>query len=134
MTEIIIVTHGGFGNELYKSAQMIVGEYENVKTLGFYPTDLVDDLKEKVDRLVKDTSICNQKLILVDLFAGSPFNASVPQLANPNVEVVTGVNLPMLIEALMNKQNMSAAELKEICLSAKDAIRSIREVMEDVIN
>lgn len=102
MIGILIVTHGNFGTELLKSAELIIGKQENVETLGLNHGDSVDELYKKVKDAIQKLDTEGGVLILTDLFGGSPSNVVAASLKGNNgrIESISGVNLPMLIEAL----------------------------------
>ncbi|MDY6985850.1 MAG: PTS sugar transporter subunit IIA [Candidatus Thermoplasmatota archaeon] len=93
---IIIVTHGKFAKALIETSAMIAGKQEKLYAVELEEGQSPESLKERIDALLTEKS-----LILTDLFGASPFNASIKLL--DRAEVVTGVNLPMLLELLMNR-------------------------------
>lgn len=101
MTEraILVITHGEFGIELVKSAEMIMGPLENVKALALRPGNSVDDLREEANAIVeKNKENGLETVVLVDLLGGSPSNVALSLLAKNDLKILTGVNMPMLIE------------------------------------
>jgi|SRR5699024_10535056 len=116
---VIISTHGLTSIELLKSAEMIVGNQTNVETVTFKEGEGIDDLKEKYNKAIQNLQSNDELIILADLWGGSPFNVA----ANLNIEVVTGVNIPMLIELFMNRDHMEMDELiKTIMNTSKESI------------
>lgn len=132
MISLIIGTHGSFSKELINSAELIYGKLENVNYITFLPgegqNDLINKYKDIVNKLDQDPKI----LFLVDLFGGSPFNAaSILAFDNVNMDVVTGVNLPMLLEVYSNLENSTLNELVEIAInSAQKSVRSLKKSIE----
>jgi len=139
MISVIIGTHGIFSEEILKSAEMIFGTQENVGSVTFKPGEGVDDLVEKYNKLISELDCKDGVLFMVDLFGGSPFNAaSILAMKNDNMEIVTGVNLPMILESLGSRDFSSLSELLAIAEnSGKEAIRvlnkNIQTDMEDDI-
>ena len=129
---LIIGTHGSFSKELINSAELIYGKLENVNYITFLPgegqNDLINKYKDIVNKLDQDPKI----LFLVDLFGGSPFNAaSILAFDNVNMNVVTGVNLPMLLEVYSNLENSTLNELVEIAInSAQKSVCSLKKSIE----
>lgn len=115
---IIVCTHGHASEEMIKTAEMIMGEQENVSFVNFVPGENTDDLVGKFERELTQLDCSKGVLVMVDLFGGSPFNA-ISQLAltDENIEVITGVNIPMIIETLVLR---SSQDLKQLVQSAKD--------------
>lgn len=132
MAAIIIGTHGMFSEELLKSSEMIFGAQENVGCITFKPGEGIDNLVSKYNELIKNLNCDSGVLFMVDLFGGSPFNAaSILAAKNNNMEIVTGVNLPMLLEVFGSREFSSLSELLEIAQNAgRDAIKSFNKNFE----
>ena len=110
MVGVIICTHGNSAPELLKSAEMICGKQENCQTVSFTEGESLEQLKseisEKISKL-KGTVFC-----LTDLKGGTPFNTLVSLLkSNPEMEIITGVNIPMLLELFINRSQLKKEEL-----------------------
>ncbi|MBO0453721.1 PTS sugar transporter subunit IIA [Candidatus Enterococcus murrayae] len=104
MSNVLVMTHGEFATGIKKSAEMIIGEQENFETLVFTPEmsldALVSALKQKLRKFDND----HPTLVFVDLFGGSPSNAVALLLAEGyDVQAISGVNLPMLLEVLTGR-------------------------------
>lgn len=127
MIALIIGTHGKFSEELVKSAEMIFGSQENVGVVTFKPGEGTENLVEKYNNLINELNCEDGVLFMVDLFGGSPFNAaSILALKNDNMEIVAGVNLPMLLEVFSSRDFLTLSELMTIAQNTgKDAIRSL---------
>lgn len=98
---ILIITHGEFGVELVKSIEMIMGEQENVNALGLKPGQSVDDLRIRAKEILDHNKGQNlETVVLVDLLGGSPSNVALSLLKEYKVNILTGVNMPMLVEML----------------------------------
>ena len=99
MFAIIVGTHGRFSEELVKSCEMICGEQKNVRAVTLVPGEGPDDVVEKYKKAIGELDSSGGVLFLNDLFGGSPYNAACRLvIENENYGIVTGVNLPMLIE------------------------------------
>jgi PTS system mannose-specific IIA component/PTS system mannose-specific IIB component len=132
MISVIIGTHGIFSEEILKSAEMIFGAQENVGSVTFKPGEGIDGLVEKYNNLIEKLDCKDGVLFMVDLFGGSPFNAaSILAMKNDNMEIVTGVNLPMILEVLGSRDFSSLSELLNIAEnSGKDAIKILTKNLE----
>ena len=132
MISVIIGTHGMFSEEILKSAEMIFGNQENVGTVTFKPGEGVDNLVEKYNKLINELDCTDGVLFMVDLFGGSPFNAaSIIAMKHDNIEIVAGVNLPMILETLGSRDFSSLSELLAIAEnSGKEAIRVLTKNIE----
>lgn len=134
MIGVIISTHGKFSDELLRSAEMICGKQENVRTLTFESGESSDMLFEKYQKAIKELNTCDGILIMVDLFNGSPFNVALRSAvgtANDGYfQIITGVNMPMLIEVLMSKDCSDVNQLVTTAdVSGNEGIRILDEIM-----
>lgn len=136
MISVIIGTHGMFSEEILKSAEMIFGTQENVGAVTFKPGEGVEALVEKYNMLIKKMDSKDGVLFMVDLFGGSPFNAaSLIAVKNENMEIVTGVNLPMILEVLGSRELLSMSELLKVATdSGKDAIKTLSKNFQENMN
>ena len=127
---VLLMSHGDLAREAMKSAEMVFGKQENYETMSVFLADQVDDLKqemyEKVDRL--DTS--KGLLVFTDIVGGTPMNLAGNLLDRDNTILCSGLNLPMLIEALMNRDK-TVQELKTVLESAYRMGMVIRTKIEE---
>lgn len=125
MISVIIGTHGMFSQEILKSTEMIFGTQENISAVTFKPGEGIEDLVEKYNQLIEKLDSKDGVLFMVDLFGGSPFNAaSIIAMQHENMEIVTGVNLPMILEVLGSRDFSSIKELLTIAENAgKEAVK-----------
>jgi mannose PTS system EIIA component len=132
MISVIIGTHGTFSEEILKSAEMIFGAQENVGSVSFKPGEGIENLVEKYNELISKLDSTDGVLFMVDLFGGSPFNAaSLIAMKHDNMEIVTGVNLPMILETLGSRDFSSLSELLAIAEnSGKEAIRVLSKNLQ----
>ncbi len=127
---ILVITHSNYGESLLAAAESILGPIENCAALSI---DITADVKETIDGLrstVENMDKGNGVLILTDMFGGTPTNLSLSLLSIKGVEVVTGVNLPMILRAAghsTTKIEILAEEAKQAGLqgivSASDMLR-----------
>lgn len=126
---IIIATHGVAAEQLLKTTEMLIGEQSDVAYIDFVPGENAETIMSKYQALVEgQLSHCDQVLFLVDMWGGSPFNAANRfQEGKTNMDVVTGVNIPMLVNVCMARDDVeSLAELVEVALEAgSTGIRSL---------
>ena len=135
MVTIIVAAHGESAPALLKTAGMILGNFENVHPVTFLPGQGPEDLVEEYTRIV-EASEAEETLLLVDLFGGSPYNAGAQFAATrEGVDVVSGVNVPMLIEVISGAGRKNAT-LKSLVAKAHKAgtkgIRSFQEANQPV--
>ncbi|WP_392434773.1 PTS mannose transporter subunit IIAB [Yersinia sp. HM-2024] len=115
---IIIGTHGVAAEQLLKTTEMLIGEQENVAYIDFVPGENADTLVEKYTAKLEGLETREGVIFLVDTWGGSPFNAASRIVSDKeNYEVIAGVNIPMLVETFMARDdNPSFAELVGIAL------------------
>ena len=94
----VVVTHGQFATELVAAAEMIIGPVAHVTAISIGWQDDVEAARDEVERAVSRVSRGAGVLLLTDMFGGTPTNIASMFLAEGEVEVVTGVNLPMVIK------------------------------------
>ncbi|MCX5830580.1 MAG: PTS fructose transporter subunit IIA [Deltaproteobacteria bacterium] len=98
MIGVLITAHGNLGGELLKAVELIKGNIKGVLQLSMDQTKGVEELKKEIGSAIKKLDQGQGVLILTDLFGGTPSNIALSFLKPGKVEVVTGVNLPMLLK------------------------------------
>lgn len=127
---IIIATHGVAAEQLLKTTEMLIGEQSDVATIDFVPGENAETIMGKYqEKLANELAHCDQVLFLVDTWGGSPFNAAnrVSE-GKDNMDIVTGVNVPMLVETFMARDDgPSLSELVEVALeTGRLGVRALR--------
>jgi PTS system mannose-specific IIA component len=117
MIGVLITTHGNLGSELIKAAELIRGSLKGIVPISVDQTNGVEDLKKEISTAIKKLDQGQGILILTDLFGGTPSNISLSFMKEGKVEVITGVNLPMLLKLPDIREGMS---LKEFAQNIKD--------------
>jgi PTS system mannose-specific IIA component len=113
MIGLLIVTHCDLGKELLNAAEFIVGKIEAVNTIAITETSGTDLLRKKIEAKVGALNKGDGVLILTDMFGGTPSNLSLSFLKEGKIEVLTGVNLPMIIAIVQNRPNFKVTALAE---------------------
>lgn len=111
MLGIVLVTHGKLGEALLEAAEVIVGPIEAARALTLHPSDQVEALRERMTKAIAEVDSGDGTLILTDMFGGTPANIGLSFLNEREVEVVTGVNLPMLLK--LNTARTESLALEE---------------------
>lgn len=115
---ILVVTHGNLGQSLLSTAELIMGPLESCRFVCVDVKQSVDETIESIRTAVNAIDTGSGALILTDLFGGTPTTLSLALLkSKANIEVVTGANLPMLIEAIQDRR----LPLSELAAKARDA-------------
>ena len=117
MIGVVVVTHGQLANELVNAAEMIVGDLPQFAAVSIGWHDEVNNAREDIIQAIGRVQSDAGVLILTDMFGGTPSNLGLTFLEASRVEVITGVNLPMLIKlaSLQGAQSLQAAarEMRE---------------------
>ncbi|QIW15403.1 PTS mannose transporter subunit IIAB [Pasteurellaceae bacterium RH1A] len=126
---IIVATHGVAAEQLLKTTEMLIGEQDDVVSIDFVAGENAETIMGKYQaKLDNELAHCDQVLFLVDMWGGSPFNAANRvQEGKPNMDVVAGVNIPMLVNTCMARDDVETLqELVEVALEAgSTGIRSL---------
>jgi len=107
MIGALITTHGNLGNELIKAAELIKGPLNDILHVSVDQTKNVEDIKKEISNAIKKLDKGKGVLVLTDLFGGTPSNISLSFIKEGKVEVLTGVNLPMVLKLSEVKQDMT---------------------------
>lgn len=115
MTGALIVTHGNLAHELLNAARQIEADVRGIEAVPLEWNDTVDEAREKIaaalDRLGRERGV----IIFTDMFGGTPSNISLSFLEVGRVEIVTGVNLPMIVKfAMMKEEATDVATLAHV--------------------
>jgi mannose PTS system EIIA component len=107
MIGALITTHGNLGNELIKAAELIKGPLNDILHVSVDQTKNVEDIKKEISNAIKKLDKGKGVLILTDLFGGTPSNISLSFIKEGKVEVLTGVNLSMVLKLSEVKEDMT---------------------------
>lgn len=101
MVGVVIVAHGSFASALLTTAEQIAGKQEQVVSLDFTVGENTADLQLRIREAVRGVDTGQGTIIFVDLLGGSPYQAAaIVAMQQPGIEMVSGVNVPMLLEIL----------------------------------
>jgi len=130
MIGALVVTHGHLGQELVAAAEMIVGEISHIQavTIGWH--DDVNDAQVEIEKHISEVESGSGVLILTDMFGGTPSNIAL-SFHNPGtVDVLTGVNLPMIIKIANQKEGDT---LQSLARTVRDQGRSSIAMASDFL-
>ena len=131
MVGILIISHGMLAEALISSVQSLVGNLQRVRGVSIWPKDNEEEIKDRIRKSVAELNDGNGVMILTDILGGTPTNLSLPFLEDEKVEVVTGVNMPMLLTLSSYRNGRS---LKEIGTLAKKSGRQSIILAKEVLN
>lgn len=130
--KVIVVSHGDFSKGLVNSVQMLTGKQEELVSYGLYPEQTVDTLKDQLEKEIQSTPKDEEILFVTDLFHGSPFNAVVSLMRDYKFYHITGVNLPMLMEVMLERGEKSADEISdEVVQNSSETIINVNKIFND---
>jgi PTS system mannose-specific IIA component len=111
MIGAVVISHGAFATELLRAAEIIVGRIEGVVAVDIAPDQGMEEIHAAAEGAIRTVEAGDGVLVLTDMFGGTPSNIGLSFLATHRVEVVTGVNLPMMIKFPMARASMPLPEL-----------------------
>ncbi len=117
----VIVSHGQVANELLAAAEAVVGDLTNITAVSIGWHDDVETARDEIARAIKNMSFGSGVLLLTDMFGGTPTNISAMFLKEGEVEIVTGVNLPMVIKLATETRPIG---LKQMAAEVEDEGKS----------
>ncbi len=131
MVNLIVVSHGDLGSGLLDAMRLIIGPQEGITAISLKETDPVDGLSQRIKQGVRDLDDGDGVLVLVDLLGASPFNMSARLVeTHPDLEVITGVNLPMLIETALQREGRSPSDLASVARqSGVEGIKRLADLL-----
>ncbi|MBR2299662.1 MAG: PTS sugar transporter subunit IIA [Alphaproteobacteria bacterium] len=118
MIGLVLVTHGSLAEEFVKAMQYVVGPQKNIATVGIFPNDNIQSRRDEILEKARQVNDGSGVVILTDMFGGTPSNLSISLLDKEKVEVVAGLNLPMLIKLAGLR---STVDLKDAASAAEEA-------------
>ena len=126
MIGIVVVTHGQLARELVAAAEMIIGDIPNVTAVSMGWQESPEDAEREIELAISRVESGKGTVVLTDMFGGTPSNLSLTFLEKGKVEVVTGVNLPMLIRLASLREEEVGDDLRAV------AAQAMREGKENV--
>ncbi|UCG20100.1 MAG: PTS sugar transporter subunit IIA [Deltaproteobacteria bacterium] len=114
MVGMLVITHQRLAEEFIATAELIVGKIENCVGLSLDPDLPVNDLRRQIDEAMDRVNDGDGVIVLTDMFGGTPSNLSLSFLNEEGIEVVTGVNLPMLLKLAQSREGHKVDELARI--------------------
>ena len=127
----VVVSHGQLANELLSAAETVIGPLEHILAVSIGWHDDVEIAKDEIARAIKQVDQGSGVVVLTDMFGGTPTNISAMFFKENEVEIVTGVNLPMIIRFATINREMGLNELaKEIEEQGKQSIHRTSALLE----
>ena len=131
MIGLVIVTHGRLAVELIAALEHVVGPQSAVMTICIGPDDDMEKRRKEILSSVEKVDSGKGVILLTDMFGGTPSNLAISIMEQTNVEIIAGVNMPMLIKLASNRK---AGSLKKVALEAQDAGRKYINIASGLLD
>jgi PTS system mannose-specific IIA component len=102
MIGVVIATHGNLANELLDTAKFIIGDVSSVAAVTLDPSASIETFQKSIKDAIREVDKGSGVIILTDMFGGTPSNIALSFLEKGKVDVITGVNLPMLVKFMQS--------------------------------
>lgn len=130
MIGLVLVSHGQLAVELRRSLETVVGPQSNLATVCVAPQDKPDERRAAVARAIAETDDGSGVIVAADMFGATPCNVAVSLAGRPDVDVIAGVNLPMLVEITKARRDASLPEcVARAAAAGRHYITSASEVL-----
>ena len=134
MVGILIVSHGSFAAGLLSAVELIAGKQEKVTTIGLHHEDGVEEFETKVNQALEDLDDGDGVLVFVDILGGTPSNVIFRSLAKREFKAIAGMNMAMVVQAVMMRDSMEKEELyKNVLEVAQQPPVLLHEMYKDMI-
>lgn len=118
MIGLVLVTHGRLAEELRSAMEHVVGSQRNVCTVCIGPDDDMERRRSEIHRCIDQVDTGDGVVLLTDMFGGTPSNLAISQMDRRNVEVISGVNLPMLVKLAKVRSHQPLADAVDCAQNA----------------
>ena len=131
MVGVLIVSHGGFAEALISSLQLLVGKQQKIRGVSIWPKDQEKEIKDRIRQEIVKVNDGDGVVILTDVLGGTATNLSLSFLENEKIELVTWVNMPMLLTLSSYRKGRSLREIgKLVKKSGRRSIILAKQLLE----
>ena len=130
MIGVVVVTHGGLAAEFVAATEHVVGRQKNIRAVGITADEDMEIKRREILKAVQDVDDGHGVIVLTDMFGGTPSNLAISIMDRAKVEVIAGVNLPMLIKLAGVRGNN---DLKASIIAAQEAGRKYINVASQLL-
>ena len=131
MIGLVLVTHGRLAEDFVAATEHVVGPQENIRAISIGPDDDMEQRRQDIMNAVAEVDANDGVILLTDMFGGTPSNLAISMMDKARVEIIAGVNLPMLIKLASVRQT---EPLKKAVESAQEAGRKYINVASTLLN
>ncbi len=130
MIGLVLVTHGRLAEEFVTAMEHVVGKQDHIATISFGPDDDMEGRRADIASAIKAVETGQGVIVLTDLFGGTPSNLAISLMETGRVEVIAGINLPMLIRLEGARKSM---KVTDAVAAAREAGRKYISVASEVL-
>jgi len=130
MIGIVIVTHGNLARELIAVAEHVVGKQSHLQPICIGPEDDMEQCRRSIIEAIEQVQTEKGAVILTDMFGGTPSNLAISVMSPGKVEVIAGINVPMIVKLLSVRASMP---LMEAALTAQEAGRKYINIASNLL-
>ena len=131
MIGIIIVTHGNLALELKSSMEHILGIQKDIEIISIKPDDDLDIKKSALEESIKKVTKDSGTIILTDMFGGTPSNLAISFLKIGKIEIISGVNLPMLVKLIGSRDSN---DLQKVARESKESAQKYISIASEILS
>jgi PTS system mannose-specific IIA component len=131
MIGLIVVTHGNLAREFVAALEHVVGPQQQIAAISIFPNDDMEERRNTILDAAKTADSGDGVIVLTDMFGGTPSNLAISVMDSGSIEVIAGVNLPMLVKLARIREE---AKLTDALKAAQDAGRKYIHVASLVLN
>ena len=131
MIGMIIITHGNLALELRAAMEHVIGLQKNTEIISINPDDDLETKKEDIAKSIKKVDNNSGIIILTDMFGGTPSNLAITFLIPEKIEIISGVNLPMLVKIVELRDSKN---LLEVIGAGKDAGQKYISIASEILS
>jgi mannose PTS system EIIA component len=131
MIGVVVVTHGNLAREFVSALEHVVGPQQQITPISIFPSDDIEERRNAIVNAAKAADTGDGVIILTDMFGGTPSNLSISVMEAGSIEVIAGVNLPMLVKLARVREE---AALPDALTQAQEAGRKYIHVASLVLN
>jgi mannose PTS system EIIA component len=118
MIGLVLVTHGRLADEMRAALEHVVGPQRNICTVCIGPEDDMEDRRADIEHCIANVDCGDGAILLTDMFGGTPSNLAISMMKRPGIEVIAGMNLPMLVKLAKVRSCKTLAECVECAQAA----------------
>ena len=130
MIGVVIVTHGALAEAFLSVTEHVVGKQEQIKAIGIGPEEDAEMARDRILAAIKDVDSGKGVIVLTDMFGGTPSNLAISVMKGDGLDVIAGVNLPMMIKLMSVRGKLPLAE---VVAQAQDAARKYINVAGNLL-